>query len=173
MTIEGVETLTLSHLLVASDEFPGLAKAGVYLDKLTYHRVSAALGLDVAAKPDVKPIKDPIDGIWRAEDGTTLSLQVIPESQGRFGFVQGNCSGRFGTAQVSGLTDINASSGGLGSQATALALLSSPESAAVAFGGLLDLKNGKLDLEVLVNRGTDPKATYVQTEIVAMRFVKS
>lgn len=171
--IDGIETLTLSHLMVASDDFPGLAKAGVYLDKLTYHRVSVSPNISNLAKPDEKSINDPLDGIWHAEDGTTLALQVTPESQGRFGFVQGNCSGRFGSAAVSGLTDINASSAGLASQATSLALLSGGDGAAIAFGGMLDLTSGKLDLEVLVNRGTDPKATYVQTEIVAIRFLKA
>ena len=169
--------LTLSHLMVASDDFPGLAKAGVYLDKLNYHRIGSEPESAVGAKPDrskplKKSIKDPIDGVWKAEDGTTLSLQVNPEPQNRFGFVEGTCTGRFGSSQVSGLTDINASSAGLAAQATSLALLSNADGAAISLGGLLDLKSGKLDLEVLVNRGTDPKATYVQTEIVTMRFLK-
>jgi hypothetical protein len=174
---DGAEMLTLSHLMVASDDFPGLTKAGVYLDKLNYHRVSSKPQSVPDANPSMgkkskKSIEDPIDGVWQAEDGTTLSLQVNPEPQNRFGFIEGSCTGRFGSMQVSGLTDINASSAGLSAQATSLALLSNADGAVISLGGLLDLRSGKLDLQVLVNRETDPKATYVQTEIVAMRFLK-
>lgn len=42
LRVKDEDRLTLSHLLVATSDFPGLADQGTYVDKLLYHRVASS-----------------------------------------------------------------------------------------------------------------------------------
>lgn len=169
----GTETLVLSHLMVASDNFPGVATAGTYVDKLTYHRVSAEGGEAQSVALEEGPVEDPLDGQWIAEDGSELSIEVTPAAENRFGVVNGTLSSSHGIDPIVGLTDINAASGGLDLQSVSLSVFRQDGSALLALGGMLDLESEQLNLETLINRSTASDATYLQTELAPMRFARS
>ncbi|WP_221724782.1 hypothetical protein, partial [Ochrobactrum sp. SFR4] len=67
----------------------GLCKHGVYVDKLTFYRIS-----DVP-KPFEKPYfieakaDDPMSGSWITSDGSLMDISVRYESEFRFGHLSG------------------------------------------------------------------------------------
>ena len=111
----GAQHLVLAHAMVASSDFPNLCKAGTYIDKLIYQRVS-----DIAPEALKKPkagaatAADPLAGTWQSSDGAVvLVLQVQPETDNLFGWVSGKIQAGGSTFLVEGVTDINARSSSL------------------------------------------------------------
>lgn len=168
----GKESLVLAHAMVASSNFPGLCNAGTYIDKLTYFRVSEDAE-DASARPDLgAPQADPMQGTWQTADGSVaLLIQVYPYSNNLFGWVEGKLALNGGVCPIEGVTDINASSGGLSLQSTGItALPSMTGGPAIAFAGCLNLQNGVLTLLDLASLSTAPNATYIQTTVTQMIF---
>lgn len=168
----GKESLVLAHAMVASSNFPGLCNAGTYIDKLTYFRVSESTD-ETPARPDRgAALADPLEGTWQTADGSVaLLIQVFPYSGSLFGWVEGKLALNGGVCAIEGVTDINAASGGLTLQSTAItALPSSAGGPAIAFAGCLNLQNGVLTLLDLASLSTAPNATYIQTTVTQLIF---
>lgn len=170
ISFEGTEeVLTLSHLLVASSDFPELASTGTYADKLVYRR-SAALHHEAMTSPPAAPrlLTDKLAGTWIACDGTCLKLHVEAASGGRFGRIRGGLIHASDYLQVSGFTDINAAASGLPHQS--LAITAAHKNDLLALCGTLQLKEDVLELIMMTGVATSPAHTYVQTRISVLTF---
>ncbi len=171
----GVEQLVLSHALVASIDFPGLAAAGTYIDKLTYQRISAASEESPAPAPIEDPAVrsvDPLVGSWFAIDGTALLISsVVPYPGDAFGWVMGRLVCNGGSTLLYGVTDINAQSGGLQRQSVSIVGLPGGASGpAISLSGTLDLRSGILSLLNLRSQSTLPGNGYLQTLVSSLEF---
>lgn len=168
----GKEALVLAHAMVASSDFPGLCSAGTYIDKLTYFRIADAPEEAVAKPEPSAPLADPMVGTWQTADGSAaLLIQVYPYPNNLFGWVEGKLALNGGVCAIEGVTDINATSGGLSLQSTGItALPSSAGGPAIALAGCLNLQNGVLTLLDLASLSTAPNATYIQTTATQLIF---
>ncbi len=167
--VEHEEVLELSHLLVASSDFPGLAQQGTYVDKLRYRRCSPGVTecLDANTFLQTK-IDNPLTGRWMTPDANVLTLTVEAQSKGRFGRVTGTLSGPAGAMEVTGFTDICAVERGLTLQSTAIT--AAQETGVLSLCGTLDLKSDVLELSILTCTPTAPTLTYVQTRLSSATF---
>jgi hypothetical protein len=169
------EQLVLSHALVASIAFPGLAQAGTYIDKLVYTRVGDQRDIPCDPLPAGEALADdPLVGSWFATDGTALLVQsVVPYSGNAFGYVFGKLIWNGGHSSLYGVTDINAASAGIGLQAVSVVGLPSDAGGpAISLAGTLDLSSGVLTLLDQNSSATAPNATYVETTIASKTFAK-
>lgn len=171
--VDGEEILSVSHHLVASSDFPGLCRRGVYCDKLTYRRVAAAPASPGQVKSGEPQRMDALAGYWRAGDGTVLDIHVRPEFDDRFGTL-GGCLTMAGQAlDIAGFSDINAVKDRTGFQSVALTALDRENNATVALGGWIEQTSGNLMLQVLTNHATSPADAYLQTAIRPLQFLRS
>ncbi|PTS79932.1 hypothetical protein DBR17_11380 [Sphingomonas sp. HMWF008] len=169
------EQLVLSHAMVASVAFPGLAQAGTYIDKLIYTRVGAQGEIAGDPLPAGEVLADnPLVGSWYAPDRTALLIQsVVPYADNAFGYVFGKLIWNGGPSLLYGVTDINAASAGLGLQSVSIVGLPSDAGGpAVSLAGTLDLSRGVLSLLNQNSSSTAPDATYVETTIACKTFTK-
>lgn len=170
------EVLVLAHLLIASSEFAGLAAVGNYVDKLTYKRVTDDTinapshgGLNDAY---ALAAEDPLAGTWVSDDGITMTLEVIPAAENRFGRVSGAISFSNQKIAVAGFTDINATADGLALQSVAITTFDTSEILTVSLSGTLDLATGVLNLLNMRSGVTTPANSYTQTRISFARFTR-
>jgi Avidin family len=175
---DGAEQLVLAHSLVASIDFPDLAAAGTYIDKLIYQRVSATPIQEPAPAPGAgspAAAADPLVGSWFAVDGTALLISsVVPYPGNAFGWVFGKLIWNGGPSLLYGVTDINAQSGGLTQQSVSLVALPSDQGGpAMSLSGTLDLGSGVLTMLELQSQSTAPGNSYLQTLISSLKFSKS
>jgi len=172
---DGAEQLVLSHALVASIDFPGLAPAGTYIDKLIYTRSSAEAPGATALPEPKDAATDPLVGSWYASDGTALLISsVVPYTGNAFGYVMGKLIWNGGPSLLYGVTDINAAPDGLALQSVAVAGLPSDAGGpAISLAGTLDLASGILTLLDQNSVSTAPDATYVETNISCKMFKRS
>ncbi len=170
----GKESLVLAHAMVASSNFPGLAAAGTYIDKLTYFRTATDVPDADPPRPVLDaPMADPLAGTWRSDDGTLLQIEVYPYTGSLFGWAQGKMYWNGSTCPIEGVTDINARSSGLTLQSTAITGLPSLPGPAVSLAGCLDLTSGRLTMTNFASLSTAPNATYVQTTVSQKIFVRT
>lgn len=163
------EVLTLSHLLVASSDFAGLATQGSYVDKLVYRRPGRMQrAVPTGAAAIASRVDNPLTGTWIAPDGTGLNLWVEATKEGRVGRVQGFLINAEGQTQVVGFTDIKAMASGLVLQS--LALSTARSSNVQSLCGTLQLQDQTLALTVMTSAPTAPGQTYVQTRLTALAF---
>lgn len=170
ISLEGTEeVLTLSHMLVASSDFPELANTGTYTDKLVYRRSAAGYHAAITPPPALRPLfRDRLAGTWIACEGSCLKLHVEAASEGRFGRVNGGLIHTSDYWQVSGFTDINAAVSGLTHQS--LAITAAHKNDLLTLSGTLQLKGDVLELIMMTGVATSPAHTYVQTRISALTF---
>lgn len=163
------EVLTLSHVLVASSDFPGLAKEGTYVDKLTYRR-SVAVQHEVqhTAPPIAQSSKNTLAGTWIASDGTCLNLRVEEAREALLGRIHGSLSQASNQSEIVGFTDINAAKIGLSCQS--VAITSAHKNNVLTLCGTLQLKDDVLELMLLTGEPTAPTHAYVQTRMSALKF---
>lgn len=167
----GQLSLVLGHAMVASSDFPGLCKAGTYIDKLIYRRISETADVDLSGPDRSAPLADPMGGTWRSSDGSMiLQLSVYPYSGNLFGWVDGKLMTGSGTSLVSGVTDINAMASGLKLQSTGITALAPGGGNAVVYAGCLNLSSGVLTLLLLSSQSTAPGNTFVQTTATQLTF---
>lgn len=163
------EVLTLSHLLVASSDFPGLANEGTYVDKLIYRRsVAIQHEAQSTAPPVPQRSKSSLEGTWTASDGTCLKLHVEEAREARFGRVHGSLTLASDQSQISGFTDINAAKVGLSRQS--VTITGAHKNNVLTLCGTLQLKDDVLELMMLTGEPTAPTHAYVQTRISALTF---
>ncbi|MGC6329010.1 avidin/streptavidin family protein [Rhizorhabdus sp. FW153] len=169
------EQLVLSHAMVASVAFPGLAQAGTYIDKLIYTRVGEQHDIPAEPLPGEEVLADnPLVGSWFAQDGTALLIQsVVPYAGNAFGYVFGKLIWNGGPSLLYGVTDINAGSAGLDLQSVSIVGLPSDAGGpAISLAGTLDLSSGVLTLLDQNSSSTAPDATYVETTISSKTFTR-
>ena len=163
------EVLTLSHLLVASSDFPGVFNLGNYIDKLVYRRSPPLTNATATVVvPRRSTTKNPLNGIWKAEDGTRLKLTVDAAGPDLPGRVHGYLSTAQGQTEVCGFTDINASASDLTLQSVSINAVQA--SSVMSLCGALNLKDDVLNLLILTSAPTPPTQTYVQTQIAPIAF---
>ena len=168
------DKLQLSHVLVASSDFPGLAGQGTYVDKLTYRRVDTASPDDPSTPPlETLPIENALNGTWVADNGTILELSVNASSQRRSGHVRGRLSTSGSHVEVSGFTDINALASKLALQSVSLTAAQTQESSVSSLCGSLELQGEVLNLFSVTSSATTPQRSYLATQVLALRFKRN
>ncbi|TFY89074.1 peptidase A1 pepsin [Pseudomonas kairouanensis] len=167
------DVLTLSHLLVASSDFPQLAQRGTYIDKLVYRRVEKQSLLASGADSRPVPIENTLTGKWIASDGCSLVLAVWSDSARRVGAVRGTftCAGT--SCELTGFTDINTVGSRLKLQSVSLTFSTTEPASASAVCGVLDLTDDNLNLMVLASAAVAPANGYLATQISSMRFSRA
>lgn len=168
------DTLTLSHLLVASGDFPELARRGTYMDKLVYRRVEEKLRLTMpTAATAALPIENTLTGNWVAEDGSSLVLSVWSDSDRRFGIVRGTFTFAGTSNELTGFTDINAVGSKLERQSVSLAVSNAGATSVSALCGVLDLGGGALSLLVMASCAVAPEHAYLATQVSSLHFKRT
>lgn len=167
------DVLTLSHLLVASSDFPGLANRGNYLDTLVYHRVTPQPDCESSACIESLPTDNALAGDWVADEETTLTLTVESDRQHRFGRVKGRFTSGGVVAEVAGFTDINAAVSELAFQSVSLTLTDTPTGTVSALCGMLNLTEHNLNLQVLASSPLAPAQAYLATKLSSLRFTRA
>lgn len=169
--IAGEDRLELSHLLVATGDFPDLANQGTYLDKLSYRRVTGkGIELHPVAPTLVSKQDNPLNGTWLAAEGYNLKLHVGASSQPALGYVSGTLTTPTERVEVSGFTDINAGTGGLSLQSVSLTAVQESGDTVLTLAGSLDLKGDGLTLLGLFTSSTSASQCYVQTQVRSILF---
>ena len=174
MTVAG-DALTLSHLLVATSDFPELAAPGTYVDKLVYRRIEKPLYVEPPLPSTLLPVENALAGNWVAGDGTSLVLSVHSHSKQRMGIVRGQltCPNSGAGAEVSGFTDINAVASKLQRQSVSLTAAETPDATVRALCGALELEGETLELLVLASASVAPANAYLATQISSIRFTRA
>lgn len=169
------EALTLSHLLVATSEFPELAGPGTYVDKLVYRRVEKQLCLEPPSPSTLLPVANALAGSWIAGDGTSLVLSVHGDSTQRIGIVRGRltCPSSGADSEVRGFTDINAVASKLPRQSVSLTAAEAADAKVRTLCGTLQLAEDVLDLLVLASASVAPANAYLATQISSIRFTRA
>lgn len=173
LRVKDEDRLTLSHLLVATSDFPGLADQGTYVDKLLYHRVASEPEHPPVTAPSSKPdIQDALSGTWAAADGSRLNLRVHAGQRHAFGYVSGTLSADTGEAEVSGFTDINAQASGLPLQSVSLTATGVEGATTLCLSGSVDLKDHSLNVLVMASSPNTVARSYVQTRVKSLTFYR-
>lgn len=165
-------TLTLLHALVATDDFPGLAPPGRYLDKLVYlpksgATIAAPVGLPAAAS---KSDGDPLSGSWICEQDASVGLQLEVINL-EYGVVSGSLNRAVGSLAVYGFTDSYAEQDGLPLEGVALAVaFDAASGVSQCLAGWREGATDRLLFTVFDSRGTASDAGYVQTAGSALSF---
>ncbi|MFL1416832.1 avidin/streptavidin family protein [Pseudomonas fildesensis] len=169
------DVLTLSHLLVASRDFPGLARQGTYVDKLVYRRVEKQQLLEPCAAFEPLPVENVLAGNWIAGDGTSLVLRVHGDSEQRVGIVQGHlsCPNTGSDAEVSGFTDINAVASKLAFQSVSLTIANTQDATVSSLCGVVELQDDSLSLLILASSCVAPSHAYLATQISSLHFTRA
>jgi hypothetical protein len=169
--VDGEEVLVLSHMMIASTDFPGLSSTGTYIDKLTYRRVPTSD--HAASKNDTEkhmPIDDLSNGKWIAVGGSILNLSVNTDIEKRIGYVTGSIKFSNDSFEVVGFTDINARSNALSLQSIAICAAKPSATEVLSLSGTLNLANRRLHLVSMNSLATASKNSYTQTRISSMSF---
>ena len=169
--VKGEDTLVLSHLLVASSDFPERVEQGTYVDKLAFRRVASVHAERPLAAPSSLPeIADPLSGSWLATDGTRLSLRIHACSHHAFGYVLGRLTSDEGEVDICGFTDINAQTSGLPLQSVSLTTAGLAGSTARSLSGTLELKEQNVNLLIMTSSPTTAEHSYLQTRVKSLTF---
>lgn len=161
--VNGEERLILSHLLVAACSFSGVCEQGIYIDKLTYRRVSPSAVPSASPSQQPKHFSNALTGSWRANNGIGLEASVSTEENNRFGVVRGTLDWDSRRLEVLGFTDIRAEIDHLGHQSVAVTAIDIVRNNAMSLGGWIDYATGALNLQSLVSRTTAADSIYLQT----------
>ncbi len=169
-----VPTLYLMHAMVATCDFPGLAPAGTYIDKLIYTpKQDAAPGTApefVIEQPEAGG--DPISGLWVCREDPSLRLELALNNPSA-GYVTGNWYTAKEQALALGFTDVDALSGGIPRQGLAVGIGLDAAGRCRSMAGSLEFSSGVLTLTVFTSRGTAGDAIYTQTTIGQLTFTRS
>lgn len=167
------DLLRLNHLLVATSDFPQLARQGTYIDKLFYKRIEQQTPTRPSAGIETLAIGNTLAGHWVTADGTFLMLRVHSDSKKRFGIVQGSFRCQDGNAVVTGFTDINTSESKLSLQSVSLTVAVTGEDTVRTFCGTLDLTADTLSLLVLTSSAVAPAHAYLATQVSSLHFKRT
>ncbi|MGP5107704.1 avidin/streptavidin family protein [Pseudomonas helleri] len=160
----GEEVMVLAHALVASSDFPSVAGVGTYLDKLTYKRVPAP-AFDQLLNRHHETAENALVGRWLAA-GSSLTLRVDAVRDSRLGLVFGSIVAQSGTHEITGFTDLHASSADLPLQSVTL-VAATAGSQVIALSGTLDTLTGCLSVFEMTSAPTAPSSSYCQTQLAS------
>lgn len=167
-------TLYLMHEMVATCDFPGLAAAGTYVDKLIYMpKKDAAAGSApelAIEQPEVSA--DPISGLWVCREDPSLRLELALNNPS-VGYVTGNWYTATEQALALGFTDTDALSGGIPRQGLAVGIGMDAAGSCRSMAGSLEFSSAVLTLTVFTSRGTARDAIYTQTTTGQLTFMRS
>lgn len=158
---DGAPVMVLTHALVASSDFPGLAQAGTHIDRLTYRRVGDA-GARPALPPPAAAITTPLTGVWREAEGAEIDLMLVPDA----GFDR--VRGRLRPSGGQGVRLLGVAGRGAVRSLALTGLL--PGGAVMALAGTLAAGSGTISLIDLTSHATPPDSLYLQTLINGRRF---
>lgn len=164
---DGEEVLVVTHNMVASSDFPGLVKAGSYIDKLTYTRAPLQ-AFERSLRHKSEEPGNALAGRWISAEGTTLELKVYAASDNKLGYVSGRLMRPTGTLPVEGFTDLHSASVDIATQS--LALTACGASVVLGLSGTLDGSTGSLTLLEMTSESTAPGNSYGQTRIATLLF---
>ncbi|HLT91119.1 MAG TPA: avidin/streptavidin family protein [Woeseiaceae bacterium] len=166
-------TIYLMHAMVATCDFPGLADAGTYVDKLVYTPKGAlqepAPKLEIASP---EAAADPISGIWVCRENPGLALGLALNNPS-VGYVTGNWYTPTGQYPVLAFTDVDAQSAGLPRQGLSVTVGLGTAGTCQSMAGSLEFSTGVLTLTVFDSRGTAGDAIYVQTKASQLTFSRN
>jgi hypothetical protein len=162
---DGEEVLVVAHNMVASSDFPGLVKAGSYIDKLTYRRVSFQEP-DQSRRSRSEVSGNALVGRWISTNGSALELRVHAASENNLGYVSGRLMRATGT--LPGFTDLHSARAGIAAQS--LALVAAGGEAVLGLSGTLDGVTGSLALLEITSESTAPGTSYCQTRMAPLLF---
>ncbi|TFY95112.1 peptidase A1 pepsin [Pseudomonas nabeulensis] len=169
--VAGEDRLALSHLLVATSDFPELADQGTYVDKLSYRRVSGEAVEAFHVTPALMSQQDnPLSGTWLAADGFSLTLQARGSNPRGLGYVSGTMTTASEQTDIRGFTDITAFTAGLSQQSVSLTAVQLDGETVLTLAGSLDLKADELTLLGMFTSSTTASESYVQTRIKSLKF---
>lgn len=154
--------LVLTHALVASSAFPGLAEAGTHIDRLTYRRIGDAGPLPTGVEGPFGDIASPLSGPWQDGEGGVMTLRL--GSATGFDHITGSLR-RAGVEQP--LTGF----AGRGAARSLAVTARLPDGSVTALAGTLPSGGTVLPLIELASHATAPDSTYLQTVIHARRFM--
>lgn len=157
---DGAPVMVLTHALVASSDFPGLAQAGTHIDRLTYHRIGDA-GSPPAPPTSVESGDGPLSGTWREADGAEIDLRLFPDAG------SDRVEGRL--RQSGRAVELRGFAGRGPMRSLALTALL-PGGEVMALAGTLPAGYDTMSLIDLTSRATPPDSSYLQTRINGRRF---
>jgi len=169
-------TLNLIHAMVATDDFPGQASVGTYLDKLIYlpdPLASTGAGESASDRGTAGIVTggNPILGTWLCQEDSTLTLTFAEVNPGS-GQVQGSLALSGDAQEIVGFTDPYAQQSGLSLQGTSVSTFLSSSGRSMVLAGSLDYGTGALTLTQLLSQGTASDQTYVQTRGATLTFLQ-
>lgn len=167
------DVLTLNHVLVATSDFPELARQGRYIDKLVYRRLEQQAPFRLISHIETLPIGNSLAGRWVTTDGIFLVLSVHSDSKQRLGFVRGSFTCVDACNEVTGFTDINAQACKLSLQSVSLTAANIRDATVSTLCGTLDLVADTLNLLVLNSSAVAPAHAYLATQISSMYFKRA
>ncbi|WP_298331137.1 avidin/streptavidin family protein [Asticcacaulis sp.] len=159
---DGAPVMGLTHALVASSDFPGLAQAGTHIDRLTYRRIGDA-GPPPALPSPAAAIDTPLTGTWREAEGAEIDL--ITASDAGFDRVRGQLRRSGRAMELRGF----AGRGAVRSLALTGLL---PGGEVMALAGTLPAGSDMLSMIDLTSHPTPPDSLYLQTRINGRRFAR-
>lgn len=153
--------LVLTHALVASSAFPGLAEAGTHIDRLTYRRIGDAGPAPAADPGPFGDMASPLAGVWQDGEGGRLALAL----HGADGFDR--VGGRWlRPGQDCGLAGF----AGRGTARSLAITARRPDGSVMALAGTLPPGGDVLSLIELASSTTAPDSTYLQTLVNGRRY---
>ncbi len=164
------DSMPLSHAMVATTDFPGLAGPGTYIDKLLYRAQGPSPAGSAAPRVAGGAEADPVDGLWqcREEPGLRLTLRLADSG---YGYVEGTLLRGDEAHPVRGVTDGGALAAGLDRQGVAVTAPGG-QGYSLALAGSL-ARDGLMTLTAFTSQGTAPGNGYLQTRLGALTFVKA
>ncbi len=167
-------TIYLMHAMVATCDFPGLADAGTYIDKLIYTPQKDA---GPGAAPELtmgqqEASGDPISGLWVCREDSSLRLELVLNNPS-VGYVVGQWYTATGQHPALGFTDVDALSGGLPCQGLSVGIGINSAGICRSMAGSLGFSSGVLTLTVFTSRGTAGDAVYTETTTGQLTFMRS
>ncbi len=175
LDVSGAEpTLYLMHAMVATCDFPGLATAGTWVDKLSYtpkNDATPGSAPELAIEQAVASA-DPISGLWDCREDPSLRLELALSNPAS-GYVTGNWYTATEQAPALGFTDVDALSGGIPRQGLAIAIGTDAAGRCRSMAGSLELSSKVLTLTAFTSRGTAGDAIYTQTTTAQLTFTRS
>jgi len=165
---KGQEVLVLAHVLVASSEFPGLAGAGSYIDKLTYRRL-ANQGVEPSRHYQNDVPANSLTGDWLAKNGTRLTLGVSAGHCQKLGIVSGTIALQSESFEVRGFTDLRADAVDQPLQSVAL-VAAIGTSEVLSLSGMFDTSSGQMTLLEMTGVSTAPGTSYCQTRMTSTSY---
>lgn len=154
--------LVLTHALVASSAFPGLAEAGTHIDRLTYRRIGDAGPVPAGMEGPFGDIASPLTGVWQDGEGGAVALRLTGDQ----GFDR-----VAGTLRRAGLERPLSGFAGRGAARSLSVTARLADGSVTALAGTLPRGGAVLSLIELTSHATAPDSTYLQTLIHGRRFV--